>query len=214
MRTFRHWTARYVYNRSRNFFSNRLHHDWPWVTPAAVRFLDLWLKPTDDVFEWGAGRSTLWIARRVQSISSVESDTKWFAKLRSIVEREGLRNVDLKFFSPGANLDEVRAYTSFIAELGGPFDLIIVDGFLYRDHCALTAIEYLRPGGLLLIDNINWYLPSGSVSPASRRQEDGPASPLWKDFSDTVKTWRQIWTSNGVTDTAIWVKPFDTGGLS
>jgi predicted O-methyltransferase YrrM len=131
---------------------------------------------------------------------------EWFTKLRSIVEREGLRNVDLKFFSPNAGLDEVRAYVSFVAEVAGPFDLIIVDA-LYRDHCALSAIEYLRPGGLLLIDNINWYLPSRSVSPESRREEDGPASPLWADFSDRVKAWRQIWTSNGVTDTAIWVKP-------
>jgi hypothetical protein len=108
----------------------------------------------------------------------------------------------------------VRTYVSSIAEVVGPFDLIIVDD-LYRDHCALSAIEYLRPGGLLLIDNINWYLPSRSVSPVSRRQEDGPASPLWAEFSDRVQAWRQIWTSNGVTDTAIWVKPFRYGeGLS
>ena len=207
MRTIKHWTPRYVYNRSRNFVSDHVHRDWPWLTPAAVRFLDLWIRPSDDVFEWGSGRSTLWIARRVHSIASVENDMEWFAKLRSTVERGGLRNVDLKFFSPKSALNDAREYVSFIGEVGGPFDLIIVDN-LHRDHCALSAIEYLRPGGLLLIDNINWFLPSRTVSPASRRQEDGPASPLWADFSDRVKPWRQIWTSNGVTDTAIWVKPF------
>jgi len=206
MKSFRHWTPRYVRRRLLNIALNAVHPDWPWLTPTAVRLLGLWLRPSDDVFEWGAGRSTIWIARRVHSIVSVESNIEWFTRLRSIAEQESLRNVDLKFFSPTADPDEVRAYVSFLAEVGGPFDLIIVDD-LYRDHCALSAIEHLKPGGLLLVDNINWYLPSASASPASRRREHGPASPLWADFSDRVKSWRQIWTSDGVTDTAIWVKP-------
>src|ERR1017187_6956786 len=137
MRSIKHWTPRYVYNRSRNIVSYRIHRDWPWLTPAAVRFLDLWLKPTDEVFEWGSGRSTLWIARRVHSIASGETDSEWFRKLRSIVQRESLPNVDLKFFSSNPAHDGVRDYVSFIAAAGGPFDLIIVDS-LYRDNCALS----------------------------------------------------------------------------
>jgi predicted O-methyltransferase YrrM len=206
MRSLKHWTPRYLYDRARNIVSNRLHREWPWLTPAAVRFLDLWLRPSDEVFEWGAGRSTLWLARRVHSITSLETNVEWFARLRSILERERLSNVDLKFFSPVPDRDDAGAYVSSLAEAHGPFDLIIVDG-LYRDQCALSATGQIKPGGLLLVDNINWYLPSGSGSPASRQQQDGPASPLWADFTGKVRAWRQIWTSNGVTDTAIWVKP-------
>jgi predicted O-methyltransferase YrrM len=203
MRSLKHWTARYVYDRSKNIVSNRLHREWPWLTPAAVRFLDLWLKPSDRVFEWGAGRSTTWIARRVHSVTSVETSEAWFATVQSAARRNNLRNAELFL---AADSDEPGAYVSFVNQAAGPFDLIVVDG-MHRDHCALAAIEHLKPGGLLLVDNINWYLPSGSGSPTSRRQEDGPASPLWADFRDRVRAWRQIWTSNGVTDTAIWVKP-------
>lgn len=86
-------------------------------------------------------------------------------------------------------------------------DFVLVDG-LARSWCALAAIPKLRPGGLLVIDNANWYLPGPypSRSPNSRN-ELGPAGPEWFEVSYALARWRCIWTSNGVTDTAMWVKP-------
>jgi len=203
----KHWTPRYICNRSLNLLSvHVLHPDWPWLTPAAVKLLRLWLKPTDDVFEWGSGRSTLWMAPRIHSITSVESRHEWFNKVQSTAERKDLRNVKLILSSPGPNSEGAEAYVSLIAQANRCFDLILIDG-CFRELCALAAPEHLKPGGFLLIDNINWYLPSNTVAPASRRPQDGPLLPEWADFMETVKNWRQIWTSNGVWDTAIWVKP-------
>lgn len=204
MRNLKHWTPRYIFDRSRNIISNRVHADWPWLTPAAVRFLELWLKPSDRVFEWGAGRSTVWIARRAGSIASVEADKNWIDRVRSVVQRKNLRNVNL-VFAPEPT--DPAAYASFIRQAGGPVDLIVVDA-LHRDHCALASIEHVNPGGIVLVDNVNWYLPSKSFSPNSRRQAEGPATVLCSEFLDNLKTWRNIWTSNDVTDTAIWIKPY------
>ena len=136
----KHWTPRYLLDRSLNIVSERLHPDWPWLTPQAVRFLELWLQPTDRVFEWGSGRSTLWIARRVRAITSVEHDPHWFQWVTTRGNSRGLRNIDLKL-----RRDD-PSYAEAIQEVSGDFDLIIVDGQV-REQCALAAIGRLRPGG-------------------------------------------------------------------
>jgi hypothetical protein len=63
-----------------------------------------------------------------------------------------------------------------------------------------------------IVDNCNWYLPTPkhSVSPFSRKPEQGPYTPKWAVFLDSVRGWRRVWTTNGVTDTGFWVKPAAT----
>src|SRR5208337_5130603 len=164
MRSFKHWTPRYAFSRSRNILSNYLHPDWPWLTPAAVKFLDLWLKASDSVFEWGSGRSTIWIGQRVHSITSVETNRDWFARVRITAKKKGLRNVELRFYPCDGDPAKIQGYVSEISLPQGAYDVIVVDGS-HRDHCALAAVERLRPGGLLVVENINWYLPSSSLAP-------------------------------------------------
>jgi hypothetical protein len=65
----------------------------------------------------------------------------------------------------------------------------------------------LKPGGLLVIDNVNWYLPSRSRAPNSRTPALGPHGAVWTDIARELARWRSIWTSSGVWDTAIFVKP-------
>jgi SAM-dependent methyltransferase len=196
----KHWTPRYLVDRSLNMVSERLHPDWPWLTPQAVQFLELWLRPTDRVFEWGSGRSTLWIAHRVRAISSVEDDPVWFQWGRAQASRQALRNIDLKF-----RVDP-KAYAAAIQELAEDFDLIVVDG-QEREKCALAAISRLKPGGILLVDDAQWFLPSRSRTLYSRSLAEGPASPEWAEFARHVADWRLMWATNGVHDTVMWVKP-------
>lgn len=91
------------------------------------------------------------------------------------------------------------------------FDFCFVDGEA-RDHCALKAISLVKPGGILIVDNCNWYLPTPkhSFSPFSRNAEQGPYIGKWNLFLDDVRGWRQVWTTNGVTDSGLWIKPAAT----
>jgi predicted O-methyltransferase YrrM len=91
---------------------------------------------------------------------------------------------------------------------GGALDFVLVDG-IRREECARAALSKIAPGGLLVIDNANWFLPSRSRSPNSRRPRgaDAHASPIWREVAEALEGWRRIWTSNGVTDTAIWIRP-------
>ncbi len=200
-RTIKHWTPRYIFDRVALAWSQRAHPDAPWLTSAAVDILNSWLHPTDTGFEWGSGRSTLWFAKRVAHLTSVEHDHNWYDLLSRQLTGPLADKVQYLHRCPGRDyfkaIDTIQPYT---------LDFVLVDGE-NRDHCALAAIPKLRPGGYLIIDNINWYLPGCSHAPASRRYADGPASALWREFATIVSSWRMIWTSNGVTDTAFWTKP-------
>jgi len=60
---------------------------------------------------------------------------------------------------------------------------------------------------MLVIDDVNRYLPSQTRSPASLESTSAPATATWERTAAALIQWRQIWTSNGVSDTAIFVKP-------
>lgn len=210
MRKLDHWTPRYIVDRSLNALSNFAHPQWPWWTPKAVEILERCLKPSDIVFEWGAGRSTLWLARRVHQITSVEHDPAWFEKVRDRADRLQLANIALKLVGQEAAGEEhesqASAYAGAICRFGDSFDVIIIDG-IHRGRCALAAVRKLRSGGMIVVDNGNWYLPSASRAPASRTPHQGAASPEWAEFGECVSDWQTFWTSDGVTDTVIWIAP-------
>lgn len=208
MRSFRHWTLRYIYDRVQVAIYQRGHPDSPWLTAQAVDILRTLIKPTDVALEWGSGRSTLWFARRVAFLTSIESDRTWYEWVSGKLQELSLYNVNLILCEDetehkGEDPQYIRV-SDFIAP--NSLDFVLVDG-IYRDMCAVRALELVRPTGFIIIDNCNWFIPSSSRSPASLRPGQPPASKLWSNFQEAVRNWRYIWTSNGVTDTAIWFKP-------
>lgn len=207
-RSYKHWTPRYLYDRLRLEIYERLHPDHPWLTKSANRILARRLQSHHLGLEFGSGRSTLWIARRVGHLTSVEHDPAWAKKVSEMLNSAGLTNVDYLLNEAdcgdagAAGSEYVRALDRF-----GPqsLDFVLVDG-IYRADCALGATEKLRPGGLLIIDNVNWYLPCSSCAPNSRRADQGPVNEKWLEFESRVADWARDWTSSGVTDTAIFHK--------
>lgn len=203
-----YWTPQYLADRARFSLRERMHPDWPWLTTGAVRFLELWLTPNDIVFEWGSGRSTSWLARRVRSITAVEHDPIWFQIVQDEAAKKGISNIDLRFCPQPEADDGDSGYVAAINSLNGEFDLVLVDG-LKRDRCAEAGVGKLRSGGLMIVDDVNGYvaLPHASRCPTVRSQQDGAASAAWSRFANIVGGWRLIWTTSGLKDTAIWLKP-------
>jgi predicted O-methyltransferase YrrM len=200
MRRFTHWTPRYIKDRLNVIAYERRHPDVPWLTRDMIQILESWLRPDDQGLEWGSGRSTLWFAQRIGRLLSVEHDERWYSKIKNQIESKGMSNVDYRLCENEAE------YVSVAEKLANEsLDIVLVDG-IARDRCACVALPLLRPNGILVIDNSNWYLPSGSHAPNSRRLEDGPASRAWGVFLNEIKGWRCIRTTNGVSDTTLWVK--------
>ena len=197
MRSFRHWTPRYAAAKLRLLWNERRHPDWPWLTRDAVKLLDSLLCRDDVGAEFGAGRSTLWLARRCARLTSVESDRAWYQRVARMLEENAINNVGL--------LHRVEPeYVAVAEEMeDGSLDFALVDG-IARDRCALALLPKLKPGGLMIIDNVNWYLPNRSHAPTSRRNDY--ETPVWAEVERRIASWRRIWTSNGVTDTLIAVR--------
>jgi predicted O-methyltransferase YrrM len=201
-RKFSHWTSVYIRDRLLVILDERMHPENPWLTRDAVRFLDKVLRPSDVGLEFGSGRSSVWFARRMKHLTSVEDNLQWHAKVSGLIaEHQLAEKIDFRFRE---NHEDYVAEASAFADES--LDFCLVDGS-HRDECAVRALAKIRRGGLLVVDNINWYLPSNTVSPASRKPTDSCASTEWSAFAAAVKDWRRYWTSNGVTDTCIWFKP-------
>lgn len=203
------YTPHYILNRTKLLFYELRYPDYPWLTQQANSLLSTLLKPTDVGFEWGSGGSTLWFAQRIKHLTSVEHDELWYKKVSSKLKASNISNVDylLRKVAEGQEKPEESSYVQVVNIFSkDTLDFVLIDG-LYRDVCANMVLERIRPGGIMIIDNANWYLPHDSTSPDSRPKNSAPASEEWARFLDRVKNWRLIWTSSGVWDTAIWFKP-------
>jgi predicted O-methyltransferase YrrM len=180
----------------------------PWITQDAIAALGTLLKPTDDGLEFGSGGSTIWLARHSRSVRSVEAFDPWYEPMQKRLADEGIQNATLELVSApalGYRSEAHRsAYVNVFPEIAAEsLGFVFVDGE-YRDEAALRAITLLKPGGVLVLDNANTYLPSASPVPWKVRE---PISAQWKEFVARTADWRRIWTTNGVWDTVIWIKP-------
>ena len=119
----------------------------PWWNVAATREVAEFLRsrPKARVFEYGAGASTIWLARHAASVTSVEHHAEWHRRLTKEVAR--FQNIELHH----RELDG-DAYIGAIDDADGPFDLIVVDG-RRRTECLARAIPHLAPGGIILLDD-------------------------------------------------------------
>jgi len=209
MKSFRHWTPRYIKSRLREIYYRRTHPGFPWLTPESCKILSGFLNKSHVGLEFGSGRSTLWFAKRVKYLTSVEHNKAWYEKVRKALANNGQNNVDY-YFIERAREDEEAGDSAYIKIIDrfetDSIDFILLDG-LYRDICAEKVLRVIRPGGLLIIDNINWFLPSNSSSPRSRTIKQGPDGEIWRQVSRSIAEWRKIWTSSGVSDTALFFKP-------
>jgi predicted O-methyltransferase YrrM len=120
------------------------------------------------VLELGSGRSTLWFAKRVKSLISVESDKGWFNRVQKQLNALSMVNVDYIYAPLTAN--EEFSTSPYLAPVlkasDATFDFILVDGE-WRDQAAFAGISKLKHGGILIVDNVTWFLPSASISPSS-----------------------------------------------
>lgn len=201
MRKFNHWTPRYIYHRLALSIYQQRQPNAPWLVRTMVNLLDNWLTPTDRGIEWGSGRSTIWFAMRVGSLVSVEHDPGWYRRVKGALDQHKLMNVEYHLCE-----DESAYRAMTTAFTAGSFDFCLVDG-LVRDDCALAAISLVKPGGIIVVDNCNCYLPSNSFSPYSRKPEQGCYTEKWAAYLDAVTGWRRVWLTDGVCDTGLWMKP-------
>ena len=94
MKSIAHWTPKYIRDRIIDLHYQKHHPDLPWLTPAANVILETYLTKRDVGLEFGSGRSTLWFAKRIARLTSIEHDNDWAANVRKMLDRDNIKNVD------------------------------------------------------------------------------------------------------------------------
>jgi hypothetical protein len=140
--------------------------DVPWWTYTAIDVVDAWLQARPRpirVFEFGSGASTLWLARRVDEVHTVEHHLGFAQRMRP--EFAAHRHVTLhQVEAPWSTRPAVTSgkaghegldfadYVRTIDRVGGRFDLIVIDGRA-REACLRAAAPHLAADGLIVFDN-------------------------------------------------------------
>ncbi|MDB5018876.1 MAG: FkbM family methyltransferase [Pedobacter sp.] len=116
----------------------------PWVTYSFIDFIKGRLNNTLSIFEYGSGTSTLFYARRVAKVVSVEHDKNWYDKILSSKPS----NAEMIFTELHLNGEYSRKAASLLEK----FDIIIVDG-RDRVNCCKHSVEALSAKGVLVLDD-------------------------------------------------------------
>ncbi|WP_354330079.1 FkbM family methyltransferase [Pedobacter sp. CG_S7] len=116
----------------------------PWVTYSFIDFIKERLNKEQRIFEYGSGSSTLFYAKRVARVVSVEHDENWFNKIVNTKPQ----NADMIF----TKLKRGGEYSKKAVLLGEKFDIIIVDG-RDRVNCCKESILALSPTGVMVLDD-------------------------------------------------------------
>ena len=144
--------------------------DVPWWSYPAIDKVEAFLKARGDrtrVLEFGAGASTAWLAKRCVEVHSIEHDLEFADQIEPLLA--GYGNLTLhrvKVSTTRADQPAVRSrrrghedldftpYIAMVEEIGGTFDLIVVDG---RARVASLAASspHLAEDGVIVFDNAN-----------------------------------------------------------
>lgn len=116
----------------------------PWVTYSFIDFIRPRLHKNLSIFEYGSGNSTLFYAKLVGRVVSVEHDEEWFNK----IVKEKAPNAEMIF----TKLEKGGEYSQKAALLGEKFDVIFVDG-RDRVNCCKNSIAALSDSGVLVLDD-------------------------------------------------------------
>ncbi len=144
--------------RRREARFQREHPDVPWFAQESIPYIESLLKPDFIGFEWGCGRSTIWFAKKISHLTSVEGRKSWFENVKKMLKEQNLeKKADLHLAEITSEYEfdkkEIERYASHIDSFGDKtLDIIIVDGHV-RVLCLHHALSKIKPGGILILDN-------------------------------------------------------------
>jgi SAM-dependent methyltransferase len=167
--------------------SSPLEIELPWISYAAIDFLDGYLKPDMTVYEYGSGGSTLFFASRVARVTSIEHEPLWYSRVQTKLQEKSVTNANLQLvefdLSPTADFENSH-YVQSLRDTEA--DVILIDGledcstYHRRPICFALAETQIKQGGIIILDDSWRYTHLRQKNSAVRVQvfeSTGPARP-------------------------------------
>jgi len=194
------YSLEYIYSRIKYYFyCNFTHKNFPWLTQDANKWLNNNLNENFLGLEFGSGRSTLWLSGKIKHLISVEHNSSWYLKVKKMIEIKNIDNVNLV-----KKNDTLNDYLDIFDSINdNSLDFVLIDG-IHRSNCAIKSIEKLKNEGILVIDNINRYLPIIDTNSPNSIKDTSLIDQNWLTFLNLVENQKSIIFSNNITDTGIY----------
>lgn len=140
----------------------------PWISFGALKFLNTFLRPEHEVFEFGGGGSTIYFAQRTRRVLTMESHPDWHQTLTTALSQKHLVNVTCELH-PISGDEETRFANDrfFLRVREQLWDVILIDCYcgysktqygLTRPYAFELAQNQLKPGGIIVLDD-SWMFP-------------------------------------------------------
>jgi predicted O-methyltransferase YrrM len=164
----------------------------PWFSYSAIRFLEGRLCGTETVYEYGGGGSTLFFARRVARVVTVENDAAWTSKLQTALDDRSLTNVEL--IRADGDFDNPASFgrSKFANALPtAPADVVVIDSYdfppphLLRPLLFPKAEAVVKPGGMIILDDAWRYRALRTTSRAAEVRTLAGVGPARKTVTST-----------------------------
>lgn len=167
------------------------------------------------VLEYGAGGSTIFFARRVRSVVTVEHDPIWGEKVKERLDNGQFDNCQLLIVPPQLdptvvmkNPADPASYVSGAEQLRGFdfsdyvktvdafgdnwFDIVFIDGRA-RPSCFAHALSKVAKGGYIVWDNTerSHYAPAMAMATSGFELNDFPGPSPYVDFFTRTSVWQK-----------------------
>jgi len=163
----------------------------------SLPIIECLLNKNDIGLELGSGRSSIWFAKRVSHLTSLEHNLNWYYNVQSkLVQHKLVEKVKYILF------DNDSQYIDYVMALPDrSLDFAIIDGG-NRCKCLHYSLTKVKDSGFIIFDNANWYIPSTSSAPGSF-QDSRLLTSEWSDIYDSILNRRHIWIGDGVSETLV-----------
>ncbi|WP_442506626.1 class I SAM-dependent methyltransferase [Novipirellula sp. SH528] len=156
---------RLILPRIKFWFFERSNSDKPWLCAGTIDFLDRVLDDSMHGVEFGSGRSTRWLATKLESLVSVEHNDQWHAIVKDQLAQANIERVDYRLIPldheesapEKESYEPLPNYVTVLDEFeDATVDFVLVDGH-YRTTAIKHSLNKIRPGGFLVVDDTNMW---------------------------------------------------------
>jgi len=120
----------------------------PLWTDSSIEMIEGLLFKDMHVFEWGSGTSTIWLAKRVNRIITLEHSQEWYDKVAKWVKEYELQDKVTQIMRDITSGDYM---TPIITAPDEYFDMIVIDGAFRRVEAFERSIPKCKRNGVIIL---------------------------------------------------------------
>jgi hypothetical protein len=135
----------------------------PWISFGALKFLNTFLRPEHEVFEYGGGGSTLYFARRTNRVLTLENHPEWHKILTAALAQKQLHNAQCVYQPVSGDEPGLFRNDAFFQRIREQlWDVVLIDCYcgysttrygLLRPYAFKLALNQVKRGGIIVLDD-------------------------------------------------------------